>query len=594
MNMRNWIAFVFMLLLLFTASTSVYSQSEKTLYKKAQKFFDEGNFDAAAPLYAKLVDRHNQNHEFNYKYGVCLLKQNNPEQSPVAFLEFASNSPLVNNDVFYYMGKAFQKSNQFQKAINSYTVYKKIGNKATIEKLKLNEDIESCLKSMNNMAMDESSKIQDKKEVVSKEVGAVFSRATEEGNFADIPERYLSTHDNPDDKDNQAFLSWSEKYMFFASYGKKTQGSKDIFMVKKSITGEWADPVRLPDFINSINDEGYPTFIETENVLYFSSNNPSGMGGYDIYKSIYDPKNQTWTEPEILSEPYNSAYDDYYFVMASKGGAFFASNRESRSGYSTLYHTKSDEVSGGAIFVNGHIITPDDHNDKSATITVTSLKTKEKISTLESKENTGSYEYVLPGPGQYRVTVRKEGYNPVGQTITFNENSPKKVRQELLLRREVDDTESLAVTNHFPTAQHGITGKNTTAITKDAVKQKEYVPKPKATSPNKPKPVSKYATLVGQLKSDDLPAELRGAVYKVQIGAFRSQPVEKVYENLANKGLEPISHETSKSGWLLFFSGESDKYSEIMSECLRLRDIGYKDAYPVAIINGRKIDLERR
>lgn len=594
MNMRNWIFFAFVFTLLFLATGSAFCQSEKSLYKKAEKFFNDKNYDAAAPLYAKLVDRHNQNYEFNYKYGICLLKQTSPEQSPVAFLEFASNSPLVNNDVFYFMGQAFQKSNQFQKAINSYTVYKKIADKATLEKLKVGDNIEECLKSMNNLAMNDASKIQEKKEVVSTEVGSIFSRATEEGNFAEIPEKYLSTHDSGSDKDNQAFLSWSEKYMFFSSYGKQNQGSKDIFMVKKSITGEWADPIRLPDVINTSSDEGYPTFIETENALYFSSNAPNGKGGYDIYKSIYDPATQTWTKAEILGEPYNSGYDDFYFVMASKGGVFFASNRESRTGYTTLYHAKSNELTGGAIFVSGHIIAPDNHNDASGEITITSLLTKEKVATVESKATTGSYEYVLSGPGEYRVTVKKEGYQTVGQTIVFTESSPKKVRQELVLRKEVDETASLAVSNHFPTAEHGITGKTTNAITKDAIKGKEYVYKPKPVSNNKPKPVSKHAALVEQLKSDELPEELKGAVYKVQIGAFRSQPVDKVYENLSNKGLEPLSHEISSSGWLLFFSGESDKYSEIMELCIQLRGVGYRDAYPVAVVNGRKIDLERR
>ena len=38
------------------------------------------------------------------------------------------------------------------------------------------------------------------------------------------------------------------------------------------------------------------------------------MGGYDIFKSVWNEKTETWSKPVNLGSPLNSPYDDVYFL----------------------------------------------------------------------------------------------------------------------------------------------------------------------------------------------------------------------------------------------------------------------------------------
>jgi hypothetical protein len=53
--------------------------------------------------------------------------------------------------------------------------------------------------------------------------------------------------------------------------------------------------------------------------LYFSSQGHSSMGGFDIFKSVYNEKTKTWSKPENLGYPVNTTDDDVFFVISASG-----------------------------------------------------------------------------------------------------------------------------------------------------------------------------------------------------------------------------------------------------------------------------------
>ncbi len=63
-----------------------------------------------------------------------------------------------------------------------------------------------------------------------------------------------------------------------------TRGSSDIFKVNILEDKTYSAPENLGSKVNSYSREMFP-FIGKDNTLYFASNRPNAIGGYDIYKS---------------------------------------------------------------------------------------------------------------------------------------------------------------------------------------------------------------------------------------------------------------------------------------------------------------------
>ena len=119
------------------------------------------------------------------------------------------------------------------------------------------------------------------------------------------------------------------------------KGQKDVFFTARDAAGcrniylsrdrdsLWSAPTLLGESLVSVGNEIYPILSPDGQTLYFASDGLYGMGGYDLYKSVYNEASDTWGAPENMGFPYNSPGDDF-LMMGSEDGkyAIFASNRE--------------------------------------------------------------------------------------------------------------------------------------------------------------------------------------------------------------------------------------------------------------------------
>ena len=95
--------------------------------------------------------------------------------------------------------------------------------------------------------------------------------------------------------------------------------------------------------VNSSGNEMFPTF-RPDGELYFSSDGHPGMGGLDIYRAREDTVTGKWTV-EILPSPVNSSGDD--FSMTFEGvhnRGYFSSNRKNGRGWDHIYSFEKPEV----------------------------------------------------------------------------------------------------------------------------------------------------------------------------------------------------------------------------------------------------------
>lgn len=128
-----------------------------------------------------------------------------------------------------------------------------------------------------------------------------------------------------------AHLADSGRTLYFASDMPGGIGGFDLYSVSLE-NGKWTAPKNLGSAINTSRNELFP--LVHQNKLYFSSDGFPGYGGLDIMVAEY---NDQWQAPDNLKSPINSNRDDFsiYFIDDSSG--YYASNREGGLGKDDLY-----------------------------------------------------------------------------------------------------------------------------------------------------------------------------------------------------------------------------------------------------------------
>ncbi|MEO1260435.1 MAG: hypothetical protein AAFZ15_16685 [Bacteroidota bacterium] len=113
--------------------------------------------------------------------------------------------------------------------------------------------------------------------------------------------------------------------LFFVSDRSGGVGGFDIWCSTLENDSTFSRPVNVTE-LNTPGDEATPMFHNQSQTLYFSSNGRQGFGGHDIYKTLRN--DGEWEEIEHLLPPYNSSYDDTHFwIDQARLNGFFSSKR---------------------------------------------------------------------------------------------------------------------------------------------------------------------------------------------------------------------------------------------------------------------------
>ncbi len=130
---------------------------------------------------------------------------------------------------------------------------------------------------------------------------------------------------------------FNDSTLIFSSRIEGGFGGSDLYISQKS-NGKWCAPLNLGSNINSAYDETTPFLAEDGRTLYFSSNNIEGIGGFDIYKAVFNDFKKEWKKPQNLGLPINSPKDDIHFRLNRDGAlGYFTSARVGGFGGKDLY-----------------------------------------------------------------------------------------------------------------------------------------------------------------------------------------------------------------------------------------------------------------
>ncbi|MEE0985535.1 MAG: hypothetical protein UH687_07915 [Bacteroidaceae bacterium] len=77
---------------------------------------------------------------------------------------------------------------------------------------------------------------------------------------------------------------------------------------------KWCEPVLLLGLEDTVS-HNYPFMLADGTTLYYASKSKEGLGGYDIYMTRWDSDTQRFFKPENIGMPFNSAANDYLYLV---------------------------------------------------------------------------------------------------------------------------------------------------------------------------------------------------------------------------------------------------------------------------------------
>jgi outer membrane protein OmpA-like peptidoglycan-associated protein/YHS domain-containing protein len=239
--------------------------------------------------------------------------------------------------------------------------------------------------------------------------------------------------------ESSASFSYDGKTIYFDSNRKDDNfGEHDIFRYTRDEEGNLTKAENLGPVINTKYDERSPFIHPDGRTLYFSSKGHNSMGGFDIFRSVYNDSTG-WSEPENLGFPINTPDDDIFFVLSANGRhGYYSSAKEGGFGEQDIYRITflgaekpvvlSNEDNLLAALANplrdtkmenpvpinnvnltllkGTIIDGATNKPAEATIEVTDNEKNKLVSTSKSNSSSGRYVILLPSGKNYGLAIR--------------------------------------------------------------------------------------------------------------------------------------------------------------------------------------------
>lgn len=200
--------------------------------------------------------------------------------------------------------------------------------------------------------------------------------------------------------------------IYFSSNRPGGYGGKDIYKLVKDVEGNWAkNPINLGPAINTFYNENSPFIHPDKKTLFFSSEGHMAIGGFDIFKSVYE--NNMWSYAENIGYPINTTMDELYFVLSANGkSGYFSSSVNNKYENHDIYQvTLKNSIP--LTLVKGTILAGDPPKPTSANIKVIDKETNLRVKYIYNPNpNTGQYLMIFPPAKNYDMIVEAPGYLP--------------------------------------------------------------------------------------------------------------------------------------------------------------------------------------
>jgi hypothetical protein len=439
---------VLVLTVLLFSFTAYTQESEEETREKALELFEQDRYSEALKLYSTLLSIDKQNAEYNYRFGACQLYTDSDKEAPLTFLKFATEQDNPPALARFYYGLGLHLNYQFDRAIKQYERYQEAASKKERESEWVAHYLEQCKQGKELVSSFTDISVIQREVLPRSDFYRNYDLEEFGGKIMVKPEDFMSDEDK---KRDGKFLMYFEKdadIIYYASYSDKNATGKDLYMIQKLPGGDWSEPTRLSDVINTPYDEDYPFIHPEGTTLYFASKGHNSMGGYDIFKSERRGDG-SWSKPVNMEFAINTPWDDFMFITdLEEQSAWFASNRETSNTDVTVYRIGMERIPLDLTLIKGEFQIED--GSRRAKITVEDMVQEKVVGIYFSDRQLGGYLLDLQGSGKYKFTIEAEESNTVHTGIVEipRQKGLKQFRQEMILN-VADGREQLQIINHF-------------------------------------------------------------------------------------------------------------------------------------------------
>lgn len=350
------------------SSFSVEAQDAKAQRYRADRLFEIKNYAAASEIYEALIDGGERDVDLLYKAGASLVESREIQKQLKAlpYLEFAyqNKDEKLPREIDLYLGIAYHKSAQLNKALEHFNAYKKQLGASDNEALKnLERHFTHAQNALAEITQEKSYKIYRLEMPINSEyteynpvvmadesmmaytalrpdprrprelVENIFISYKNNGKWSEPKPLDIQTRSNI----GTAGLSPDGRQMIiFISTGNNT-GS--LYTIDK-VGDKWSNPSPLGNNINSGYLETTASITPDGKTIYFASNRRGGMGGMDLYKVEKQP-NGSWGPAQNLGPEVNTAdNEDAPFIHPNGKILFFTSDGVGSMGGKDIFKTE--------------------------------------------------------------------------------------------------------------------------------------------------------------------------------------------------------------------------------------------------------------
>jgi len=416
--------------------------------------------------------------------------------------------------------------------------------------------------------------------------------------------------------ENAGVFFYNDNLILFSAELAEGFGGYDLyFSVKEDEV--WTTPENMGPSVNSQYDELEPKLTNNGEILYFSSNRPQSIGGFDIFRCNYLYESEAWSQPYNLGIPINSPGNDQGIQLSADGlMGHFNSDRKTSYGGFDIYSARFIERQAGQDYYAGFVpftdyepadqITPEERENLLAGALEFATESDETITVAEIQEYSVNpiyhvvEEYLDDGSNQIEI-------NQVKQILQTNEdillelissgNDDEIIEYSLFasMKRAESVKKKILDGTHIDPERISVTGigRNYPMVKQKNSQADKYNTRVDLRFSNVPK----YVTIETDIELDipNSHIDYRYEIYRTVVDADVSYRIEIATVSQMYRGMalslfnDPAIEKDNATGLYSYTIGLYDNYAEAILTERNLEREGIVDAKVIPYVNGRRI-----